>query len=102
MATKRMMARDRLLTKLNTGLGVPNREELRQKIRDPEVAPEEKMAAMFKLDNRSRDESKSRQTRRCQVCGRPRGVFRLYGLCRCCLREAARKGLVPGLRKASW
>ncbi len=39
---------------------------------------------------------------RCLQCGRPRSVYRKFGLCRICLRENAHKGLVPGLTKASW
>ncbi len=39
---------------------------------------------------------------RCQRCGRPRGYFRKFGLCRICLRELAREGRIPGLKKASW
>ncbi|MBI2122895.1 MAG: type Z 30S ribosomal protein S14 [Armatimonadetes bacterium] len=39
---------------------------------------------------------------RCQRCGRPRAVFRKFGLCRICLRQLAHKGEIPGLMKASW
>ncbi|HXG25104.1 MAG TPA: type Z 30S ribosomal protein S14 [Chthonomonadales bacterium] len=39
---------------------------------------------------------------RCSVCGRARGVFRKFGLCRICLREMAHRGLIPGMTKASW
>jgi len=39
---------------------------------------------------------------RCQVCGRPKSVYQDFGLCRICLREMAHKGLIPGIRKASW
>ncbi|MDD4004748.1 MAG: type Z 30S ribosomal protein S14 [Elusimicrobiaceae bacterium] len=39
---------------------------------------------------------------RCQVCGRPRGYYRDFGLCRICLRKMAHEGLIPGLRKSSW
>ncbi|HHT39190.1 MAG: type Z 30S ribosomal protein S14 [Acholeplasmatales bacterium] len=39
---------------------------------------------------------------RCSVCGRPRSVYRKFGLCRICLREKAYKGEIPGVRKASW
>ncbi len=38
----------------------------------------------------------------CNNCGRTRAYFRFFGLCRICLREFARKGVVPGLRKSSW
>jgi len=39
---------------------------------------------------------------RCTVCGRPRGVFRKFGLCRICLREMAHRGELPGVTKSSW
>lgn len=45
---------------------------------------------------------KTRQHNRCRRCGRPRAYFRKFGLCRLCLREAAHKGYVPGMSKASW
>jgi small subunit ribosomal protein S14 len=45
---------------------------------------------------------KVRQYTRCNVCGRPRAVFRKFGLCRICFREMAHKGLVPGVTKSSW
>lgn len=44
----------------------------------------------------------TRRHNRCRRCGRPRAYFRKFGLCRLCLREAAHKGYVPGMSKASW
>ena len=44
----------------------------------------------------------TRRRTRCQLCGRPRSVYRKFGLCRICLREQMHRGLVPGLTKASW
>ena len=38
----------------------------------------------------------------CNLCGRSRGVLRFFGMCRICVRESARRGELPGLRKASW
>ncbi|RME62215.1 MAG: type Z 30S ribosomal protein S14 [Candidatus Dadabacteria bacterium] len=45
---------------------------------------------------------KVREYSRCQVCGRPRSVYRKFKLCRICLRQMAHKGLIPGILKASW
>jgi small subunit ribosomal protein S14 len=45
---------------------------------------------------------KVRRYTRCNVCGRPRAVFRKFGLCRICLREMAHRGLIPGVTKSSW
>ena len=39
---------------------------------------------------------------RCFVCGRPRGYFRKFGVCRICLRELAHQGVIPGMTKSSW
>lgn len=45
---------------------------------------------------------KVRAYTRCQKCGRPRAVFRQFGLCRVCLRDMAHAGEIPGVTKASW
>jgi len=45
---------------------------------------------------------KVRKYTRCNVCGRPRGVFRKFGICRICFCEMAHQGLVPGVTKSSW
>jgi small subunit ribosomal protein S14 len=39
---------------------------------------------------------------RCKRCGRPRAVFKKFGLCRICLRELAHQGVIPGMTKSSW
>jgi small subunit ribosomal protein S14 len=63
---------------------------------------EEKMDAAVKLQKLPRDSSPSRQRNRCELSGRPRGVYRKFGLGRNMLRKATMNGDVPGLRKASW
>ena len=45
---------------------------------------------------------KVRAYSRCNMCGRPRAVYRKFGICRICLREMALVGEIPGMRKASW
>ena len=45
---------------------------------------------------------KVRQHTRCRRCGRPRAVYRKFGLCRICLRELAHNGQIPGMTKSSW
>lgn len=45
---------------------------------------------------------KTRAYTRCNRCGRPRSVYRKFGLCRICLRELAHDGVIPGMTKASW
>jgi len=43
-----------------------------------------------------------RKYNRCSLCGRPRGYLRKFGICRICFRDMANRGLIPGVRKASW
>ncbi len=43
-----------------------------------------------------------RRYNRCQICGRPRGYMRKFGLCRICFRYLANNGVLPGVKKASW
>ncbi|MCL1826494.1 MAG: type Z 30S ribosomal protein S14 [Candidatus Cloacimonetes bacterium] len=45
---------------------------------------------------------KVRQYNRCQVCGRARGYFRDFGICRLCFRKLASNGEIPGVTRASW
>lgn len=45
---------------------------------------------------------KVRKYNRCPICGRPRGYLRDFGMCRICFRKYASRGLIPGVRKASW
>jgi small subunit ribosomal protein S14 len=44
----------------------------------------------------------TRRHARCRLCGRPRAVYRKFGICRICFRELADEGMIPGVRKASW
>ena len=78
------------------------RAALKETIRSPNSTPEEKFAAVEALQKLPRDSSKSRIRNRCSVTGRSRGVYRKFGLSRHKLREAAMRGEVPGLTKASW
>lgn len=78
------------------------RTELKRIIADPNADYDDKQAAMNALNKLPRDSSGTRKRNRCRVSGRPRGVYRKFGLSRNKLREAAMKGEVPGLRKASW
>ncbi len=78
------------------------RAALKKIIADPNASDEEKWEAQMALQKQPRNASKCRVQRRCQVTGRPHAVYRKFGLCRNKLREAAMKGYVPGLVKASW
>lgn len=65
---------------------------------------------MKQLDGNRRDpakvkmepRAKIRIRLRCKLCGRPRAVYRKFGICRICFRNLASDGLIPGVRKASW
>lgn len=78
------------------------RSALKAVIADPARSDEERWDAQVALQKLPRDSSPIRGQRRCQTTGRPRGVYRKFGLCRNKLREAAMRGDVPGLVKSSW
>lgn len=78
------------------------RAELFAIINNANLGDEERMDARLKLQQLPRNSSPSRQRNRCALTGRPRGVFRKFGLCRLKLRESAMRGEVPGMTKASW
>ena len=78
------------------------RAALKAVILDPKASDEDKWAAQIKLQKLPRDASPIRKQRRCELTGRPHGVYRKFALCRNKLREAAMRGDVPGLVKASW
>ncbi len=78
------------------------RAELNAQINNAKLSDEDRMAARLKFQQLPRDASPVRQRNRCALTGRPRGYFRKFGLCRLKLREAAMRGEVPGITKASW
>ena len=78
------------------------RAELKERALDPSLSPEEQMAARNKLSTLPRNSSPVRLRTRCVVTGRPRGVYKKFGLSRIAFRELAHKGMLPGVRKASW
>lgn len=78
------------------------RAALKAVIADVNASDEEKWEAQIKLQKLPRDSSPVRQVRRCQLTGRPHGVYRKFGMCRHKIREAAMRGDVPGLTKSSW
>lgn len=78
------------------------RAELKQVVADVSVSETDRMQARLKLQQLPRNASPSRLRNRCAITGRPRGVFRKFGLGRIKLREYAMRGEVPGMVKASW
>jgi small subunit ribosomal protein S14 len=78
------------------------RKELAAVINDATRSMEERMDARAKLQALPRNSSPTRLRNRCALTGRPRGTFRKFGLARNKIREAAMRGDIPGLVKASW
>ena len=78
------------------------RQTLLELLQSPRVSDEDKDAARAKLQKLPRNASPVRLRNRCSLTGRPRGVFRKFGLGRTKLRELAMRGEVPGVIKASW
>ena len=78
------------------------RQTLLELLQSPRVSDEDKEAAREKLQRLPRDASPVRLRNRCALTGRPRGVYRKFGLGRTKLRELALRGEVPGVIKASW
>lgn len=101
MAKRSMVQREVKRSKL-VARYAEKRAALKALIANPETPFDEKMAAVDKLQKLPRDSSPVRQHNRCRLTGRPHGYFRKFGLSRIKLREAAMRGDVPGLVKASW
>ena len=78
------------------------RAALKTIINDQSKSDEERYQARLQLQQLPRNASPTRQRNRCAVTGRPRGVYRKFGLTRHKLREMALRGEVPGMTKASW
>ena len=101
MAKTSMINREVRRTKLVKRYAA-KRAELKRVILDLRTSEEERHAAVAKLTKLPRDSSASRRRNRCAITGRSRGNYRKFGLGRSKLREAAMRGDVPGLHKASW
>ncbi|UFH49009.1 30S ribosomal protein S14 [Pseudomonas sp. KNUC1026] len=101
MAKKSMKNRELKRQKTVAKFAV-KRAALKATIVNLEATPEERWNATIALQKQPRDASASRMRNRCRLTGRPHGVYRKFGLSRNKLREAAMRGDVPGLVKASW
>ena len=80
----------------------PKAKLLRAKAIDPKLSDDEREAARLKLQKIPRNANINRVRNRCELTGRPRGVYRDFKLCRNKFRELANNGLIPGVTKASW
>lgn len=101
MAKKSMIARENKRNELVKKYA-QKRSVLREIIRSSSASFDERESAALQLQKLPRDSSSSRLRNRCKLTGRPHGYYRKFGLCRNKLREAAMRGDVPGLGKASW
>ena len=78
------------------------RKELLEIINNLRFSPEDRYAARQKFQRLPRDASPVRLRNRCSLTGRPRGVYKKFGLGRAKLRDIAMRGEIPGVIKASW
>jgi small subunit ribosomal protein S14 len=101
MAKKSMIARENRRARAVKKYAV-KRAELKAIINNQAASDEDRYQAQLKLQALPRDSSPVRGRNRCRITGRPHGYYRKFGLSRNMLREAAMRGDVPGLVKASW
>ena len=101
MAKKSMVARDAKRIRVAAKYA-EKRTELKRIVDDRNASAEQIDAALLRLQMLPRDASPIRQRNRCRISGRPHGFYRKFGLARNKLREAAMRGDIPGLVKASW
>ena len=101
MAKKSKIVNNKHKIKLSNRL-YNKRKDLLDKIKNPELSYAEKQDLRLKLEKLPKNSNRIRVRNRCNVTGRPRGVYRKFGLSRITFRELALKGLIPGVSKASW
>ena len=101
MAKNSMVAREKKRSRIVKKYA-NKRAEIKSILKNVNATDDERWEAQMKLQKLPRDANPVRQRNRCRITGRPHGVYRRFGLCRNKLREAAMRGDVPGLVKASW
>ena len=78
------------------------RQSLKKIIMDKKITLEERFKAQQKLSNLPRNSAKVRVMNRCQITGRPHGVYRKLKISRIALRQLGLQGKIPGMVKSSW
>ena len=78
------------------------REELKKIIKNKKLPLTERFQAQLKLAKIPRNSAKTRIRNRCEITGRPHGVYRKLKISRIALRDFASKGRIPGMTKSSW
>ena len=101
------MAKASTINKNNNRIKLSNklfkkRQSLKKIIMDKKLPLEERFKAQQKLSNLPRNSAKSRVMNRCQITGRPHGVYRKLKISRIALRDLGLSGLIPGMTKSSW
>ena len=101
MAKKSSVIKNRRCAQMAKRLA-PKRARLKPIAEDRSLPPEEQFAARLKLAKLPRNSSSTRIRNRCELTGRPRGVYRKFKLSRIALRDLASAGQIPGMVKSSW
>ena len=101
------MAKKSAINKNNRRISLSNkffekRKKLKKIIMDKKVSLEVRFKAQQKLSKLPRNSSKSRVMNRCQITGRPHGVYRKLKISRIALRQLGLEGKIPGMVKSSW
>ena len=96
-AIQRNLKRIRLSNKFRM-----KREKLKKIITNKKIPLEERFAAQLKLAKIPRNSARTRIRNRCEITGRPHGVYRKLKISRIALRELALEGKIPGMTKSSW
>ena len=78
------------------------REDLKKIIKNKKLPLAERFAAQLKIAKLPKNSAKNRIRNRCEITGRPRGVYRKLRISRIALRDLASKGKIPGMTKSSW
>ena len=96
-AVQRNLKRIRLANKF-----LKKRQELKKIVKNRKLPLDERFKAQIKLSKLPRNSAKVRIRNRCEITGRPHGVYRKLRISRIALRELASKGKIPGMTKSSW
>ena len=101
MAKKSKIVNNQYKIKLSNRL-YDKRKKLLEQINNTDLPFDERHKYRLKLEKLPKNSNRIRVRNRCNVTGRPRGVYRKFGLSRITFRELASKGMIPGVSKASW
>ena len=96
-AIQKNLNRETLINRLKK-----KRELIKKTLMDKNVPFEDRIKAQIKMDSLPRNSAKNRVMNRCQITGRPHGVYRKLKISRIALRDMASSGKIPGMTKSSW